>query len=394
MWVLCGEILFSDRTPSKQSLRCGWRVMHRTSSGFCWWGRHCRRRKAGRGISIKKIFTMTIIAFLTAANSWAVVVTGSGPTKEDAISNGLREAVEMYAGALVYGVTDVMNYQARKDQIVATSLGYVKSYRIIKTSMMDDLLLITLDVALSEDKIQGVIRDNVKLITWEDVLKDYDNVVQRQEQMKKLAEMAKILAGRPVHEKYGVIYEGYEIIRIGVTEVDVVLNVRITVNPYYSRAYNHILKNLSEGASSAGTLTVGGNYRIESGKLVNSRYYISKGDNVPIFDDLHARVHVNGVPVDQCREYRDNLMVAFSPAEFVKGFVMIFPKAFMREMKDEESKIDDKWNNAAIKKSRIIPPEGLPLRIKYRISDSKDIKTLWNLKLSMAGCGKDKPTSD
>jgi hypothetical protein len=53
---------------------------------------------------MKKILAMIIIGLLIAVNSWAVVVTGSGMTKEEAINNGLREAVEMYTGALVYGV--------------------------------------------------------------------------------------------------------------------------------------------------------------------------------------------------------------------------------------------------------------------------------------------------
>ncbi|MFZ4439682.1 MAG: hypothetical protein ACOYOS_14740 [Syntrophales bacterium] len=331
-----------------------------------------------------------IIALLITANSWAVVVTGSGTTKEEAINNGLREAVEMYTGALVYGVTDVENYQVQKDQIVAASLGYVKSYRIIKTSKLDDLLLITLDVTLSEDKIKRILRDNVKLITYEDVLKDYNNVAQRQEQIKKFADMVRILDSRPVSEKYNVSYEGYEIKRIGATQVDVILNTRVSVNPFYSMAYNEILKNLSEGANSSEVTLFGGNYRIENGKLVNSRYYISKDARVPYVDDVQAQISVNGAPVDTCREYRDNLMVAYSPTEFVKAFATQFPKVFMQNWRGEDSKVDDKWTNTGIKDSKILPPEGLPLKIKYRISDSKDIKTLWNLKLSMGACEKGK----
>ena len=145
---------------------------------------------------MKKILTMIIIALLIAANSWAVVVTGSGTTKEAAINNGLREAVEMYTGALVYGVTDVQNYQVQKDQIVAASLGYVKNYRIVKTSNIDSMILLILDVTLSEEKIKGILRDNVKLITYEDVLRDYNNVAQRQEQIKKFAIVIRNRPGR------------------------------------------------------------------------------------------------------------------------------------------------------------------------------------------------------
>lgn len=83
-------------------------------------------------------------------------------------------------------------------------------------------------------------------------------------------------------------------------------------------------------------------------------------------------------------------MVVYSPTEFTKGFAMIFPKAFMQSWNEEEVAIDKKWDNAGIKNSKILPLGGLPLKIKHRIADSKEIKTLWNLKLSMGACEKGK----
>ena len=344
---------------------------------------------------MRKIIVMVIIGLLIAANSWAVIVTGSGQTKEEAINNGLRETVEMFTSTFVYGVTDVENYQIQKDQIVAASSGYVKSYRIIKTSNMDDLIMITMDVKLSEDKIEGILRDNIKLMTVEDVLKDYNNVTQRQDQIRKFAEMLKILAKRPVHEKYGVIYDGYEIKRISAIQVDIVLNVRVIQNPFYHRTYNEILKNLSESDNSGNTWLVGGNFRIESRRLINSKYYISRDSNkVWEVDDLKIQIQVNGTYVDKCREYRDNLLVTFSPTDFIKAFVMLFPKEFVKGMNEDDTPIDSKWNNKAIKKSRIIPPEGIPLKIKYVIKNSEDIKGLKDLKLTMGNCGENKPSAD
>lgn len=340
------------------------------------------------GMTMRKILLLTILFCLITANAWAVVVTGSGSTKEEAIHNGLRDAVEMYTGALVYGVTDVENYQIRKDQIVAASLGHVKKYRIIKTSKIDDLVLVTLDVGLAEEKIERIVRDNVHLITYEDVLRDYNNVTQRQDQIRKLMDMMRILAGRPVHEKYGVIYEGYEIKRIGATQVDVILKARVTVNSFYSRAYNEILKNLSERENSSETWLVGGNYRIESGRLTNNQYHIADDMEASTIDDVRAQVHVNGMPVDQCRKYRDNLMVVYSPAGFAGAFVKGFPKAFKQAWNEEPLTTDKKLINVGIKNSKILPPDGLPLKIKYRIHDSKDIKSLWKLKLKMESCEK------
>jgi len=133
---------------------------------------------------MKKIIIYLFISLLMVSNSWAVIITGSGVTKEEAINNGLRQAIEMYTGSLVYGVTDVQKFELQKDDIVAASLGHVKKYHIVKVSKADDLINVTMDVTLSEDKIIQIMRERVDLITYQEILKDYNNVAQRQEQIR------------------------------------------------------------------------------------------------------------------------------------------------------------------------------------------------------------------
>jgi hypothetical protein len=79
-------------------------------------------------------------------------------------------------------------------------------------------------------------------------------------------------------------------------------------------------------------------------------------------------------------------MVVYSPTEFVKIFASSFVKSFKQGMNDEEIVIDKKWENRGIKKSKVIPPEGIPLKIKYRIANSEDIKGLKDLKMTMGDC--------
>jgi hypothetical protein len=79
-------------------------------------------------------------------------------------------------------------------------------------------------------------------------------------------------------------------------------------------------------------------------------------------------------------------MVVYSPTEFVKIFASSFVKSFKQGMSDEEIVIDKKWENRGIKKSKVIPPEGIPLKIKYRIANSEDIKGLKDLKMTMGDC--------
>jgi hypothetical protein len=318
---------------------------------------------------------------LTVAKANAVVVTGSGFTKEEAINNGLREAVELYTGSLVYAVTDVENYQIKKDQIVATSLGHIKSYRIINISNIDNSILVTLDIKLAEEKIEEIVRENVKIITIDDVLKDYNNVYKRQEQMQKLSKMLNILSERPINEKYYVNYVGYEIVRISPTTVDTILTVKLCANPFFMRTYREVIKNLSEEKSTVDNFRVGTNYRFEFGKLVNDIYYISADPEV--IDDIKVYVTVDGQKVDnKYYHLRDNLVVVFSTKELIKVFIKCFPKHFKQAYDGEEVNVDKKWNNIAIKKSKIIPEEGLPLKIKYRVT-AEQIKTLANLKIDL-----------
>jgi len=327
-------------------------------------------------------FGLLLLAF--PAVSGAVVVTGTGETRDEAITRGLRTAVEMFTGSLVYGVTDIEDYQLKKDKIVASSIGYVKNYRIVKIANIDNLITATLDVDLSEDKIETIVRDNINLMTYQDVLRDYGNVVQRQEQMRKFAAMIKILVARPIHEKYFIVYEGYEIKQILMNKVDIILKVRIGVNPFYSRAYNEILANLSLPKRASGAWIIGGNYRIEKGILTNSVYYITDELSAAELDDVSAMVYVDGAQTDACRQFRDNLLVDMDYGRLALGIITAFPKAFMEAWREEEKELT--VTNAAIKNSKLLPPGGLPLKIKYSLKDSNDIKKLAYLHLTLGPC--------
>ena len=335
---------------------------------------------------MKKTLIVLIIWLLLVANAWAIIVTGTGMSREEAINNGLRATVEMYTGSFVYSVSEVESFQLMKDKIVASSTGYVKNYKVIKTSNMDDIIIVTLDVILSEDKIDKILRENVKLVTTDDILRDFNNVSQRQEQIRRFAEMVKVLNSRPVSEKYNVVYEGYVVKRIGMTQIDIIVNTRVSVNPYYSRTYNEILKNLSDKSDSFEGIILGGKYKRENGRLVNTKYYITKDANIPNINEVKAQIHINKVPVDSCREYRDNLMTVFDPLAFAKGFVMIIPSLFTQAYNDEDPEVNSKYDNAAIQKSEILPPEGLPISTKINIKSADGIKMLKNLRLTMAEC--------
>jgi len=81
-------------------------------------------------------------------------------------------------------------------------------------------------------------------------------------------------------------------------------------------------------------------------------------------------------------------MVVYSSTEIIKALIFAAPKAFKQAYDKEKITIDKKWQNAAIKKSKVIPAEGLPMKVDYRISNSEDVKNLKNLKIDLVVCKK------
>ena len=60
-----------------------------------------------------------------------LTITSDGPTKDDAIKNALRTAIEQAYGAFVSANTTILNDELVKDEIVTVSNGSIKEYRIL-----------------------------------------------------------------------------------------------------------------------------------------------------------------------------------------------------------------------------------------------------------------------
>src|SRR3989338_7274939 len=83
-----------------------------------------------------------------------VSIIGRGTTKEDAIQDALRNAVEKATGVFVYSTTDVENFQLVKDKIVTASRGYVKDYKITEDKKYEDIIILTVNVTVNDEAIK------------------------------------------------------------------------------------------------------------------------------------------------------------------------------------------------------------------------------------------------
>jgi hypothetical protein len=58
-------------------------------------------------------------------------VVGVGSSREDALHDAFRKAVEDTLGIYVQGETQVTNYRVTRDEILARSQGYVRNYEVL-----------------------------------------------------------------------------------------------------------------------------------------------------------------------------------------------------------------------------------------------------------------------
>ena len=179
-----------------------------------------------------------------------ISVIGRGTTKEEAIQDALRIAVEKATGVFIYSVTDVENFQLVKDKIATISRGYVKNYEIMEEKNNENMIFLSVSVTVNEGDIKSTIRKELKSLTYDDVLKDYSLIKQKVEKLKKSAELLKSINSRPLEEMYIAGYEGYEIKAIGLKKVKIIFKVRIWKNPFFWNTYYKILDQVSDSKRS------------------------------------------------------------------------------------------------------------------------------------------------
>lgn len=86
-------------------------------------------------------------------NDVVLTVTSDGATKEEAVKNALREAVEQTYGVFVSGNTSIFNDELIGDEIATVSSGNIKKYKEVAYSHVGDNHTVTLTVTVSTGKL-------------------------------------------------------------------------------------------------------------------------------------------------------------------------------------------------------------------------------------------------
>ncbi|MDD4599526.1 hypothetical protein SDC9_03966 [bioreactor metagenome] len=77
------------------------------------------------------VITLIVISQCLLVSAQTVLVDGQGPTREAALHDAMRQAVEQAVGTLIDSQTLVQNNMVLKDEIYAKSQGYIRDYTII-----------------------------------------------------------------------------------------------------------------------------------------------------------------------------------------------------------------------------------------------------------------------
>ena len=98
-----------------------------------------------------------------ATMSWAIETTsiGEGRTRQEAINNGIRVAVEQALGTMVKSDTQVTNGKLIWDRIASASAGYVKNYNVLAEGKdpVTDVYKVKLAVTVDDYKLKGAVDD-------------------------------------------------------------------------------------------------------------------------------------------------------------------------------------------------------------------------------------------
>ncbi|MBI3399505.1 MAG: hypothetical protein HY026_09825 [Deltaproteobacteria bacterium] len=326
-------------------------------------------------VLVALICTLTLNISAWADNYTSAIMIGSGATKDEAIQDAIRNAVETATGVFVYSTTEVSNFALVKDKIVTASKGYVKDFKVLEETKNEGIFFVKLDVSVDTASIKSVIKREIKTTTYDDALKDYATITSIVERNKKYAEILKSISSRPIDELYQVNFTGYEIVDAGTTSADVILKFRIAQNRFLWDIYYDTLKQISNNGSY-----VGDNHIIINYNIVKEHAWG--------FDIAGERLHLH-------KDFNDYIIKPRQVTIAYKLLDMSFTlKPFCLYDKYINNREDgrSKWvyvNDMASKKitkdsvGYFIGSEGFEYKVRHTIKNIEDLKKLPFVKVTL-----------
>ena len=100
------------------------------------------------------VFALSFTAGVSAEDKVVEVEGTSFLSREDAIRQAQRLAVERVVGVFIRSQTEVENFAIKKDRIMSRTQGYIKRYTILQDEKIGDSYRVKIDAVVSADKIK------------------------------------------------------------------------------------------------------------------------------------------------------------------------------------------------------------------------------------------------
>lgn len=96
------------------------------------------------------LLVASIEGYAQSVDDVTLIVVGTGNTKEEAVNNALRSAVEQAFGVFVSANTEIVNDELVKDEIATVTSGNIKSYKELSVvSLSDSAFTVSLEAIVS-----------------------------------------------------------------------------------------------------------------------------------------------------------------------------------------------------------------------------------------------------
>ena len=82
-----------------------------------------------------------------------IISIGEGPSRDSAITDALRNAIEIALGTYVTSITENENYEVIKDKITSLSRGFVKKFVVIDEVVINDVYMTTVSATITKEEI-------------------------------------------------------------------------------------------------------------------------------------------------------------------------------------------------------------------------------------------------
>jgi len=121
-----------------------------------------------------QIFIVSLLVALLPGLIFAgtVTVEGTGPTKDAALQDALRNAVEQAVGVMIDSSTLTQNYTVVKDEIYSNSQGFVRDFKILSESRQGGAVVLSVEATVDTEPNSKLYSELQRLKIIDTMLRD------------------------------------------------------------------------------------------------------------------------------------------------------------------------------------------------------------------------------